>query len=64
MRLKTIPRVVDNDHDEITITFEGRELRGWSYRNEEERRKKIGFAHEYVEGFCDGFEYAATVPTA
>ena len=61
MRLQTIPRVVDNDHDEITIEFEGRELRGWSYFTEQERKVKIKMAREFVEGFCDGFEFAATV---
>ena len=43
MRLQPIPRVVDNDHDEITIEFEGRELRGWSYFDEEERKVKIAW---------------------
>lgn len=56
MRLKIIPRVVDNDRDEITVTFEGRELRGWSYATETERKMKMRMAREYVEGFCDGAE--------
>lgn len=53
-KLKPQPCVVDNDSDEITVTFNGKELRGWSYRDDAERRTKMLAAHEYVEGWCDG----------
>lgn len=45
------PRVIDNDRDEITISLGGKELRGWSYANDAERRVKMLCAHEYVEGW-------------
>ena len=45
------PRVVDNDRDEITVTFGGKELRGWSYKDESERRVKMLCAREFVEGW-------------
>ena len=45
------PRVVDNDRDEITVTFDGTEIRGWSYKDEAERRKKIFGAREFCEGW-------------
>lgn len=48
------PRVTDNDRDEITVTLNGKELRGWSYSSEPERRVKMLAAREYVEGYCDG----------
>jgi len=48
------PRVSDNDKDEITVSFKGKELRGWSYSNDHERRQKMLQAREYVEGWCDG----------
>lgn len=48
------PKVTDNDRDEITVTNAGKELRGWSYANEDERRLKMLMAREYVEGWCDG----------
>ena len=48
------PRVVDNDKDEVTVTFGGNQLRGWSYASNDERRQKILQAREYVEGWCDG----------
>jgi len=32
------PRIKDNDRDEITAEIDGREIRGWSYANEQERR--------------------------
>ena len=50
------PRVIDDDKDEITVTLEGRQLRGWSYANDAERRQKMLQAREYVEGWCDGHE--------
>jgi hypothetical protein len=52
------PRVTDNDRGEITVTFDGKELRGWSYADDNERRIKMAFAREYVEGWCDGKEAA------
>ena len=43
------PRVTDNDQGEITVTLDGKELRGWSYKNDGERRTKMLLAREYVE---------------
>lgn len=48
-------RLVDDDHGEITITIEGREIRGWSYANENERRVKMLAAREFIEGYYVGF---------
>jgi hypothetical protein len=48
------PRVTDNDAGEIAVSFDGRELRSWSYQNDAERRIKMICAREYVEGWCDG----------
>ena len=45
------PRVKDNDRDEITVTLDGKELRGWSYRDESERRVKMLAAREFCEGW-------------
>lgn len=50
------PTVIDNDKDEITVSLDGQELRGWSYANDAERRQKMLQAREYVEGWCDGRE--------
>lgn len=50
------PRVVDDDKGGITVALNGRELRGWSYANDAERRTKMLYAREYVEGWCDGRE--------
>ena len=52
----TQPRVTDDDKSEIKVTFRGRELRGWSYKDDAERRTKMLAAREYVEGWCDGSE--------
>lgn len=48
------PRVSDDDKGGITVTFNGKELRGWSYASDDERRTKMLAAREYVEGWCDG----------
>lgn len=50
------PTVIDNDKGEITVLLEGRELRGWSYSSDAERRQKMVQAREYIEGWCDGRE--------
>lgn len=48
------PRVIDNETNEIQVCLEGKELRGWSYSTDDERRLKIRMAREYVEGWCEG----------
>jgi len=53
----TQPRVTDNDAGEISVTIDGQELRGWSYKDDPERRTKMGHAREYVEGWCDAKGY-------
>ena len=50
----TNPKVTDNDAGEITVSFDGREIRGWTYNNDVERRAKMLQAREYVEGWCAG----------
>lgn len=49
------PRVTDNDRDEITVSLDWRQLRGWSYATDAERRHGMLQAREYVEGWCDAF---------
>ena len=50
------PRLTDNDAGEISVTVDGKEVRGWSYRDDSERRIKMLAAREYVEGWNDGRE--------
>ena len=45
------PRIIDNDRDEITARLDGKEIRGWSYASEAERRAKMLAAHEFAEGW-------------
>lgn len=59
-----LPRVVDNDKGSITVSFDGGELRGWSYSSDSERRTKMVAAREYVEGWCDGREAAINKTTS
>lgn len=58
------PRVIDNDRDEITVTLNGRELRGYSYESEAERRAKMLAAREYVEGWYCGMQRSAELLAA
>ena len=48
------PTVTDSDAGEILVHLNGEELRGWSYKDDTERRVKMLAAREYVEGWCDG----------
>ena len=50
-------RVVDDDIDEITVRLDGHEVRGWSYKNEGERRTKMLCAREFVEGWYQAADY-------
>jgi hypothetical protein len=50
------PRVTDNDHGTIDVSLDGKELRSWTYASDDERRTKMLFAREYVEGWCDGLD--------
>lgn len=50
-KTKTLPRVIDNDRDEISVTFHGEKIRGWSYTDESERRTKMLAAREFIEGW-------------
>jgi len=61
MSATTSPRVVDNDRDEITVTLDGKEIRGWSYRDEAERRVKMLAAREFCEGWFQATERAARI---
>lgn len=45
------PKVIDNDRGDITVEVFGREVRGWSYKSDAERRAKMVAAHEYAEGW-------------
>jgi len=57
---KGIPSVIDNDRDEITVSLDGKELRGWSYGNDDERRTKMLCARWFVEGWCEGYPKGQT----
>lgn len=58
------PRVTDNDRDEITVTLDGKEIRGWSYENDAERRVKMRMAREFVEGWLHALARKAAVVVA
>lgn len=55
------PRVTDNDKDGITVTLNGRELRGWSYASDNERRQKMLQAREFVEGWCEAIAFSEAI---
>jgi hypothetical protein len=45
------PKIVDNDRDEITAMLWGAPIRGWSYKDDAERRVKMLAAQEFAEGW-------------
>jgi len=53
------PRVIDNDRGAVIVTWQGRQIRAWSYQNDDERRTKMMYAREYIEGWIDGYDFAA-----
>jgi len=56
----TDPHITDNDVGEITVTVNGSVIRGWSYKDDAERRVKMQMAHEFAEGWLQAVE-ATTV---
>jgi hypothetical protein len=51
------PRVIDNGRGAVIVTFDGQQIRAWSYQNDDERRRKMLLAHEYIEGWCDSRDH-------
>ena len=51
------PRVIDNDRGAVIVTWQGRQIRAWSYQNDDERRLKMGYAREYIEGWMEGNQH-------
>src|ERR1035441_7835192 len=54
------PRIIDNDAGTVTATVGGKEIRGWSYRDDAERRIKMLCAHEFAEGWFQASRVAAS----
>jgi hypothetical protein len=48
------PTVIDNDQDEITVTFNGKVVRSFTYDGSSDHLAKMLQAREYVEGWYDG----------
>jgi hypothetical protein len=48
-------RLSDDDRGKIAMTFSDKEMRSWSYASDDERRIKMLVAHEYIEGWRDGW---------
>ena len=57
------PHITDDDHGVITATVCGKEVRAWSYANDDERRLKMRMAHEYAEGWFQARAAVATQDT-
>jgi hypothetical protein len=45
------PRITDHDAGEITASVDGKEIRGWSYKDATEQSIKMRMAHEFAEGW-------------
>ena len=52
------PRVTDNERGAVIVTWQGRQIRAWSYQNDDQRRLKMMYAREYIEGWCEGRDHA------
>ena len=49
------PTITDNDKGTVHVTYRGHKVRSWLYASDDERRLKTRLAHEYVEGWVDGY---------
>lgn len=49
-------KIIDNDAGEITATVQGKEVRGWSYETDGQRRTKMQMAQEFAEGWFQATE--------
>jgi len=58
----TTPKIIDNDRDEITAELDGKEIRGWAYDNDDERRVKMAKAREFAEGWYQCQKAAGGAP--
>jgi len=50
---KVNPRITDDDNGSITIAYKREVLREWSYQTDDDRRRRMMYAREYLEGWCD-----------
>lgn len=55
------PHISDNDAGEITASVNGQEVRGWSYKDDAERRFKMRMAHEFAEGWFQARDWCAQI---
>ena len=47
-------------YDTILVTLDGKQIRSWTYENDDVRSLKIKLAHEYAEGWYDGYDAHVT----
>jgi len=55
------PKIYDNDRGSILIYYRHEQLRGWSYQSDAERRKKMKWAWEFMEGWIAGYEQGKSI---
>jgi len=53
----TRPRVTDNGRGAVIVTFDGRQIRAWSYQSDDARRLKMMYAREFIEGWIEGRDH-------
>ena len=58
------PKIIDDDAGTITAAVNGKEIRGWSYKDDAERRIKMLMAHEFAEGWFQAKHAKGTRLTA
>ena len=49
--MHTAPEIIDDDRSEIRAEYDGRQVQGWLYQNDAERREKM----RHARSFCDGW---------
>jgi hypothetical protein len=47
--------LIDDDKGNVTVTLDGAILRSWVYVGDTARRTKMLCAHEYIDGYLEGW---------
>jgi hypothetical protein len=59
-----LPRVVDHGRGHVIVALDGRQVRGWSYQNDEERRLKTRLAQTFVDGWVEALTHTPWIGAA
>lgn len=60
---RQLPKLIDNDEGCITVELHGEEIRGWTYDTDHQRRQKMLYAREFMNGWLTARNFIYTGST-